>query len=295
MQELDPIAIVCVCDNHYAILMGALIKSIESNHHTAEKLEFFIVEDGITAKNKLKITNSVNPDVVKIHWLVMTDCIPANAKLPVDNSSLPLNIYIRLFIPYFIPKTIKRIVFLDVDMIMLEDVSKLWYTDLENNIIGAVQDQFIQVVSRWGGISNYQELGIAAENKYFNAGLMLIDIKKWEEANITDKVITCLADNKKHVQFQDQYGLNAVLAKQWLSLDPLWNRFANSEDERPNLIHFTGRKPIYKSYEFSEKYKVIFFQYLNMTGWRNFKPIGETFRYLKKFNNILEKFKEKIN
>jgi lipopolysaccharide biosynthesis glycosyltransferase len=295
MQELDPIAIVCVCDNHYAILMGALIKSIESNHHTAEKLEFFIVEDGITAKNKLKITNSVNPDVVKIHWLVMTDCIPANAKLPVDNSSLPLNIYIRLFIPYFIPKTIKRIVFLDVDMIMLEDVSKLWYTDLENNIIGAVQDQFIQVVSRWGGISNYQELGIAAENKYFNAGLMLIDIEKWEEANITDKVITCLADNKKHVQFQDQYGLNAVLAKQWLSLDPLWNRFANSEDERPNLIHFTGRKPIYKSYEFSEKYKVIFFQYLNMTGWRNFKPIGETFRYLKKFNNILEKFKEKIN
>jgi lipopolysaccharide biosynthesis glycosyltransferase len=295
MQELDPIAIVCVCDNHYAILMGALIKSIESNHHTAEKLEFFIVEDGITAKNKLKITNSVNPDVVKIHWLVMTDCIPANAKLPVDNSSLPLNIYIRLFIPYFIPKTIKRIVFLDVDMIMLEDVSKLWYTDLENNIIGAVQDQFIQVVSRWGGISNYQELGIAAENKYFNAGLMLIDIEKWEEANITDKVITCLADNKKHVQFQDQYGLNAVLAKQWLSLDPLWNRFANSEDERPNLIHFTGRKPIYKSYEFSEKYKVIFFQYLNMTGWRNFKPIGETFRYLKKFNNILEKFKEKLN
>jgi lipopolysaccharide biosynthesis glycosyltransferase len=295
MQELDPIAIVCVCDNHYAILMGALIKSIESNHHTAEKLEFFIVEDGITAKNKLKITNNINPDIVKIHWLVMTDCIPANAKLPVDNSSLPLNIYIRLFIPYFIPKTIKRIVFLDVDMIMLEDISKLWYTNLQDNIIGAVQDQFIQIVSRWGGISNYEDLGIPAENKYFNAGLMLIDIEKWEEANITDKVITCLADNKKHVQFQDQYGLNAVLAKQWLSLDPLWNRFANSEDERPNLIHFTGRKPIYKSYEFSEKYKVIFFQYLNMTGWKNFRPIGETFRYLKKFNNILEKFKEKIN
>jgi lipopolysaccharide biosynthesis glycosyltransferase len=295
MQEVDPIAIVCVCDNHYAILMGALIKSIEVNHHTAEKLEFFIVEDGITVKNKLKITNSINPDIVKIHWLVMTDCIPANAKLPVDNSSLPLNIYIRLFIPYFIPNIIKRIVFLDVDMIMLEDISKLWYTDLGNNIIGAVQDQFIQIVSRWGGISNYEELGIPSENKYFNAGLMLIDINKWEAANITDKVLACLADNKKHVQFQDQYGLNAVLAQEWLDLDPLWNRFANSEDERPYLIHFTGRKPIYKSYEFSEKYKVIFFQYLNMTGWKNFKPIGETFRYLKKFNNILEKFKEMIS
>ena len=244
MQELNPIVIVCVCDNHYAILLAALIKSIELNHSTAEKLEFIIVEDGITDKNKLRITNSVNPDVVGIQWLVMADCLPENAKLPVDNSSLPLNIYIRLFIPFFIPKNTKRVIFLDVDMIMLEDISKLWQTDLGDNIIGAVQDQFIQVVSRWGGISNYQELGIPADNKYFNAGLMLIDVEKWENADVTNSVINCLSDHKKHVMFQDQYGLNAVLALKWLSLDPLWNRFANSEDERPFLIHFTGRKPI---------------------------------------------------
>lgn len=295
MQQLDPIAIVCVCDNHYAILLAALIKSIEFNHSSGEKLEFYIVEDGITSKNKLKITNAVNPDRTAINWLTMTDCLPEDAKMPVDNSSLPLNIYIRLFIPFFIPKNIKRIIFLDVDMIMLEDISKLWYTDLGDNIIGAVQDQFIQVVSRWGGLSNYEDLGIPADNKYFNAGLMLIDIEKWENADVTNSVLTSLSENKKHVQFQDQYGLNAVLALRWLSLDPLWNRFANSEDERPFLIHFTGRKPIYKSYEFSEKYKVIFYEYLNMTGWKNFKPIGETSRYIKKFNNILEKFKELIS
>lgn len=295
MQELNPIVIVCVCDNHYAILLAALIKSIELNHSTAEKLEFIIVEDGITAKNKLRIMNSVNPDAIGIQWLVMADCLPENAKLPVDNSSLPLNIYIRLFIPFFIPENTKRVIFLDVDMIMLEDISKLWYTDLGDNIIGAVQDQFIQVVSRWGGISNYQELGIPADNKYFNAGLMLIDVEKWENADVTNSVINCLSDHKKHVMFQDQYGLNAVLALKWLSLDPLWNRFANSDDERPFLIHFTGRKPIYKSYEFSEKYKEIFYQYLNTTGWKNFKPIGETSRYIKKFNNMLEKFKELLS
>ena len=289
MQDLTPISVVFVCDNHYAILMGALIKSIETNHLTPEKLQLFIVEDGITSQSKLKISSAINKEMTTLHWLPMNKCLPPDAKLPVDKSSLPLNIYTRLFIPHFIPKDIKKIIFLDVDMIMLEDISKLWHTDLEENIVGAVQDQFIQVVSRWGGVANYEELGIPEDNKYFNAGLMVIDVEKWEKADITNKVIDCIFEHKKHAVFQDQYGLNAVLALHWFALNPLWNRYAYSEEERPYLIHFTGRKPIYKSYEFSEKYREIFFSYLQMTGWKGFKPISETSRYFKKFNNLLEK------
>lgn len=291
MQELGPIAVICVCDNHYAILLAALIKSIESNHHTGEKLLFYFVEDGITTQNKQKINNCINTEMSSIQWLEMKDCMPEDAKLPTDKSSLPLNVYIRLFIPYFIPKSTRRIIYLDVDMLMLEDISVLWNTDLGTNIVAAVQDQFIQVVSRWGGVSNYEELGIPADNMYFNSGLLLIDIQKWEQADITNKVLDCIFKNKHHASFYDQYGLNAVLAHSWLSLNPLWNRFAYSEEERPFLIHFTGRKPIYKSYEFSEHYKDLFFGYLKMTSWKSFKPIGETSRYFKKFNNILQKFK----
>lgn len=295
MQKTNPIVIVCICDNHYAVLLATLIKSIELNHHSQEKLDFFLVDDGISSKNKLKISNSINSSITTIHWLKMSACIPKHIKLPIDRGSLPLNIYTRLFIPYFIPENIERVIFLDVDMIILEDISKLWATDFGENIIAAVQDQFIQVVSRWGGVNNYRELGIPPSNKYFNAGLMLIDIKRWQEENITDRVLKCVFENKKNVSFYDQYGLNAILAFKWFSLDPLWNRFAYSEDEQPFLIHFTGRKPIYKTYEYSEKYKDLFYQYLNQTEWKNFKPISETKRYFKKMNNYWGKLKTMIN
>lgn len=291
MQKRDSIYIICVCDDHYAILLAALIKSIELNHKSGETIEFFIVEDGIGKRNKEKIIGSFINDIIVIHWLPMKDCLPAEAKVPIDKSSLPLNIYTRLFIPYFIPAHIKKVIFLDVDMIVLEDISKMWNTDLENNIVGAVQDQFIQIVSKWGGVSNYEELGIDADNKYFNAGLMVIDIEKWKAADITNKVLNCIFDNSNLAQFQDQYGLNAVLAKDWYEFDPLWNRFAYSEDKNPHLIHFTGRKPIYKTYEFSEAYKNLFFKYLDQTQWKNFKQISETKRYFKKASNILAKFK----
>ena len=177
-------------------------------------------------------------------------------------------------------------------MIVLADISLLMDVDLEGKIAAAVQDQFIQIVSRWGGISNYEELGIPADNLYFNSGLMIIDIEKWEKADVTNNVLDCISKNKKRLLYQDQYGLNAVLYADWVPLDPLWNRFAYSEEERPNLIHFTGRKPIYKSYEYSEKYRAIFYQYLRMTGFKKFKPIGESFRYFKKLYNIFEKFKK---
>lgn len=295
MPELDNIAIVCVCDDHYAILLAALIKSIESNHHTAEKLEFFIVQDEITSKSQQKIESSVDRGKTILHWLPLADCIPANAKLPVDNSSAPLNVYARLYIPHFVPKHIKKVIYLDVDMIVLEDISKLMAIDLEGKITAAVQDQFIQVVSRWGGVGNYEELGIDPDNKYFNSGLMIINLDQWEKANITDKVLDCIEKHKKHILYQDQYGLNAVLFADWTPLDPLWNRFAYSEEERPFLIHFTGRKPIYKSYEYSEKYRDIFYSYLKMTPWKNFRPIGEARRYFKKFNNIFEKFTKMLS
>jgi lipopolysaccharide biosynthesis glycosyltransferase len=289
MQESSSIAIVAVCDNHYSILLCTLLKSIQLNHKSAEKIEFFIVEDGITEYNQKKVERSVQDAQVKIHWLPMKDCIPKDIKLPVDKSNLPMNIFARLFIPHFIPADIKRVIYFDVDMIVLEDISKLWHTEIGNHIVAAVQDQFIHTVSHWGGVSNHEELGIPADKKYFNSGLMLIDIEKWKKKDITNKVIKCIEKYSKLSQFSDQYGLNAILFDDWYVLDPLWNRFSYSEDEHPYLIHFTGRKPIYKTYNYSERYKAIFFDYLNQTEWRNFKPIGETTRYLKKASNMIEK------
>jgi lipopolysaccharide biosynthesis glycosyltransferase len=177
---------------------------------------------------------------------------------------------------------------------MLEDVSTLWNIDLKGNVIAAVQDQFIKVAGNWGGIQNYEAFGLEKDTTYFNTGLVVFDTKKWLDENITERVLNCTNDNQEFASFGDQYGLNAILGKSWLELEVLWNRYAYSEEERPYNIHFTGRKPIYKTYEFNQHYKEIFFSYLNKTEYRNFKPIGETSRYISKFNNIINKLKKMI-
>src|ERR1700744_709073 len=116
MDIVNTITLVVVSDDHYVILLAALIKSIEENLSSGTKVDLWIVEDGITSNSKRKMQASINPQITTLYWKNIND-ITHGASLPKDKSSFPLNIYARLFIPYFIPASIEKVLYLDVDMI----------------------------------------------------------------------------------------------------------------------------------------------------------------------------------
>lgn len=295
MKEQEPITIVVVCDDHYLILLAALIKSIEVNHKSDKKINLYIVEDGVKPNNKNKLIASVNPNLTKVNWISLAEAVPPGIKLPLDRSSYPLNIYMRLFIAYFIPQTIEKVLYLDVDMLVLEDISQVYNHNIADKVIGAVTDHRIKTFDNsWGGILNYKELGLAADTPYFNTGLLLINTKLWREQNITQNIIDCIYNNKKFANYPDQYGLNVVLANQWYKIDLRWNYFSTEDDLEPYLVHFVSRKPIYKSYNSKPKYQTLFFEYLNKTVWKGFKPVGESVRYVKKIENVMVKIGKMI-
>ena len=120
------ISIVAASDNHYAILLAALIKSVEVNHKTSEKIDFYIIDDGISQRNKDKIQASINPAVVTLHWNPSKSVVPENVKISVDHTAFPLTTYLRLFGPYVVPAHVKKILYLDVDMIVQKDISELF-------------------------------------------------------------------------------------------------------------------------------------------------------------------------
>jgi len=291
MPVPTPLNIVVASDNHYIILLAALIKSIEANISDNKRITIYIIEDNVSASNKKKLQLSIDPKITSLIWRGMKEVIPEGMKLPLDRSSYPLNIYMRLFIPYFIPEEIEKVLYLDVDMIVQNDISVLFENDLSSYVIGAVLDpRIVTFDNSWGGILNFKELGFPGSTRYFNTGLLLMNTKKWRAENVTEKIISCIDNNKKFANYPDQYGLNVVLANQWLELNPLWNHFCTSDHPGPFLIHFVQRKPIYKSYDNIEEFKNLFYKYLGQTKWKGFKPIGESSRYLKKLKNIINKF-----
>lgn len=290
MARSKRITVVAVSDNHYLVLLAALIKSIETNLAADTHVDLWVVEDGVTAANKKKLADSTDTSITTLHWKGVKEVIPAGTKLPLDQSTWPLNIYMRLFIPMFIPAGIEKVLYLDVDMIVQKDISALWQTDTGDNIIAAVLDPNVRTFDNsWGGIFNYKDLGFAGNTAYFNTGLLLMDIPKWNANNTTEKILDCIHQNKKFANFPDQYGLNIILANRWKHLDTRWNHFATIDSADPYIIHFVQRKPIYKTYSNNAAYRNLFYHYLGLTEWKGTKPIGESKRYFKKIRNIVHK------
>ena len=282
MENLEAITIVVATDDFYAVLLAALIKSIELNHKTEERINLHIIDDGISLHNIERISKTASNDLFTIYWHKTAEVLPDGINLPNDNSAFPITTYLRLFAPYLIPIEAKKMIYLDVDMIMLQDISTLWNTELEDKMFGAVVDLCKTVGSTWGGIPNYKSLGLDPNAKYFNAGLMLINPVRWREADISNKVIKAIHDNINSVNFADQYGLNVVLINRWLELDCRWNAFSVSNCEDPFLIHFLDIKPIFKSYNANPGYYDQFHFYLEQTPYKGFKLLGDYRRLYRK-------------
>lgn len=288
---MKPLTLVVASDDHYIVMLAALIKSIEAHLKVTQTINIYIIENQVSNSKKKKLEKSVNKQITNLLWIKSADIIPAGTKLPVDKSSFPLTIYLRLFIPHFIPEEIEKVLYLDIDMIVRRDIAELFNTDLNGKIVAAVLDPKVRTFDNsWGGVKNYKELGCAADTHYFNSGLLLMDTKKWRDEDVANKTIECVERNKEFANYPDQYGLNIVLANKWHELDSRWNHFATLPESDPFLIHFVQRKPIYKSYNYNEDYKRQFYYYLSLTAWKSFKPIGESRRYLKKVMNVVEKF-----
>lgn len=289
MQNPESITLVTICDNHFVVLMSALLKSIEENHQTSEMIDLYIVSDNISKTNKSKLINSIVRNKINLIWIPIEEALPQQFKIPRDKSSFPLNVYLRLCIPYFIPKEINKTIYLDVDMVVLSDISELWHTDIGNFNLAAVTDLSGVVSSTWGGIPNYKELGLNPQSKYLNAGLMVIRPQEWRKLNITAQAFDCAANNAAYLNFAEQYTLNVVFNENWFELDPSWNWFANVPNTNPHLIHFTGLKPIYKGYSGEASFKELFFKYLKQTEWKNYQPRSDFFSNLKKAYNKIQK------
>ncbi|MEC3879887.1 glycosyltransferase family 8 protein [Parapedobacter sp. 10938] len=289
-KNKENITLVTVCDNHFAVMLAALLKSILTNQNGTGLFSLYIVDDGISRKNRRRLDSIIMHTAnFGVNWLPIKKAFPSNIELPLDGSAFPLSVYARICIPYFLPDTVEKAIYLDADTLVENGLEELWNVDMSGYGLAAVTDKATTVSTRWAGIKNYAALGIPADSLYFNTGVLIMDLKKWREEDIPSHVFKCIKENIKYATFPDQYGLNVYFANKWLALPAHWNSYAQDDIIDPKIIHFTGMKPIYRGYQFNQAYKRRFFEYLSSTPFRKFKPKSSYFRLLSKMMHVLEK------
>ena len=201
-------------DDNYARHLGVAIYSLLTNNTNVANLRIFVVDNNISAANINKLQQITaafdNVELIFIPFKKWSDSLRLNMSWPISLSS-----YARLFVGEMLPSDVDRVLYMDCDMLVLEDISELWNTNLDDNLIGAVQDQ----VSR----KSKTAIGLDLSDNYFNAGLLLIDLKKWRDENMGEKCIQFIDEHEGRVIHHDQGVLNGLLKHRWLRLPLKFN------------------------------------------------------------------------
>jgi lipopolysaccharide biosynthesis glycosyltransferase len=177
--------------------------------------------------------------------------------------------YSRLLISRLLPAALKKVIYLDADTLVLHDIERLWETPLEGHVVAAATDYLANVGA---AISNYRELGLDPDEKYFNSGVMLINVDLWRQHQVGERVLACTQRNRRYLDAQgsfhqyDQFGLNVVLYRHWKELDGRWNYGSELQAADAFIVHYNGHgKPW--SATCSQLYRDLFFEHLREGGW----------------------------
>lgn len=257
-------------DNYFSPHTGVAIKSIIENSSPDKNYDIFILEENIEKHNKKKICKMIEgKDNFSIRFINI-NCYIGNIKKSVFsiNAHFRIATYFRFFIPTIF-KNFDKVLYLDADMIMLDDVSKIFETDLGDNILAAVLDTEMMRMIHVDKHGEHERLKYLTEtlsierpDKYFQAGVILFNVVQMIEEDIQNKCINKLLQIRTP-KYVDQDILNSVCQGRVSYLPGEWNVewqipiFARNlaaelpislymdyleHRENPKIIHYCGWK-----------------------------------------------------
>ena len=251
---LEKIYIAVSSDDNYIVPTAVMLKSVSVN--TISEVCVFFLENALEEKSKIFLQKNFENTNIKINFIKINTKRFNNFK---TNDRIPLETYFRLLIPELLPHDIHKIIYLDGDLIVRCDIKYLWSYKINNDALLAVRDMWIgtQFVSSERGVLSYKELNIPENAFYFNAGVLVMNLKKWREQELSERIFHYLVEYQDKVIYHDQDGLNAVLWNKWSRLPEEWNvmGIVFSDDRQiccldedtynfirknPKIVHFSG-------------------------------------------------------
>ncbi len=144
---------------------------------------------------------------------------------PNWNTPFTPMVMIRICYEYYLPATVKKVLQLDVDTIVLEGLAPLFNIDLG--------DAWAAMVNEREGA--YKPFG----PDYFNCGVTLFDLEKMRREKITDQLVGLI--NTRKMRFTEQDAINTVGEGRIYELPTRYNEcFATGRTEKPAIVHFAG-------------------------------------------------------
>lgn len=296
------VGVVTAANDAYALGAAVMLRSAAECLGKDAALDAYVVSPRLSASLQARVEASVRGLPVHIRWIADGD--DAVSSLHVEGH-FSREAYHRLQLTRLLPSSLGRVVWLDADIIVQADLTRLWETPLGGAPAGAVQalgapyfdariaiDDFQHrsaLVLDPSPLPGFRELGVSPELMYVNSGVMLVDLDRWRAENLCDRLLARARQAASSLRYADQDVLNAELQGRWFALDRRWNQtptihrvsnasethlaageFAAIKDD-PWIVHFASpQKPWHHGYTHPSTAE--FFSIVDRTDWKRWRP-----------------------
>lgn len=200
----------------FASALGTSIASLLENNKEADNIDIFIVERDISSKNKEKLNDLVHTYNRSLFFIEMPDINQKeNLGLKQIKENWLFDSYCRLFLDHILPEEISRVIYLDSDVLVANNVSELWDYDLQGKCVGAVKECI--------GPNYFDLFGLNDNSVYCNSGVLLIDLNRWREKKCDRLVQQYVQSQNGYVFFMEQSVLNIALQDEIITLPAIFN------------------------------------------------------------------------
>ncbi|MCH5185707.1 MAG: glycosyltransferase family 8 protein [Oscillospiraceae bacterium] len=208
MKNIIPV--VFAANDNYVPYLGVALTSLIANISDENMYMIYVLTTDISDVHMKKISAMGKSDV-KIEFIDVSDLM-SGRKIGTVKHLSPETAYRLLIEKIF--KDYEKILYLDCDIVINRDVAELYNTDIGDNLLGAARGMVFE--------PEYiaDELKLNRDN-YFNAGILVMNVKKFAQENIGEKGLEMLS--QKNYNSQDQDVLNILCQDRVKYLDSHWN------------------------------------------------------------------------
>lgn len=223
-------------DNNYCPFLSSALESIMQNANPKHSYNIYILHNGVSQENQETILSQIKNQ--RVQFVDVEPKLKELANKLAIRDYYTVTTYCRLFIPNMFP-SLDKALYLDSDIIVNGDIANLYQTDLEDNLVGAIPDSAVQNTNEFI-LYVEKALGIK-KDEYFNAGILLMNLREMRKWNFEDKFIDLLGKYTFRVA-QDQDYLNVLTNGKVKYIDYNWNVMPIPNNTCPSnkrdLIHY---------------------------------------------------------
>ena len=278
--EKNSVPVIMVCNDNYKTLLAACIRSLVDNSSRDYNYDLIIMHDDISGVDQKIIKEMAVQENVSVSFVDISYHVNHAGFKPYGH--LAKQTFYRLLIPEIV-RAYDKVIYLDVDTIVLHDMADLYvHWDLNNCLLGAVKDISIQGKAnrkdsdKKDYILNYLKMEKVGD--YFQAGVLLMNLKALrEDFPLDERIMLSRTDHK----YCDQDVLNIKCEGRILYLPLCWNVYQMHRDvnfapkdlqdqyflahEDPYVIHYAGSIKAFS--EADADFSTIFWQYARKTPY----------------------------